>query len=456
MTPMPTIPTVDQARLWQAHLDMAAIGATPEGGSNRPALSAEDAAARALLLSWCEPLHLHVERDGIGNLFLRRAGREQRPAIAFGSHLDTVPTGGRFDGVFGVLAGLEVLRTLDAAGVVTAAPLELVVWTNEEGSRFPPAMMGSRVHAGDLPLDRALTTPDDAGVTVAEALAETFQIGFLTPGPRDWAAWIELHIEQGPVLEQHGLEHSSDAVGRAAVGIVTGTVQARYFQLTITGEASHAGPTTMDRRRDSLAAAAEMILAVEQIGLSGEPGGRSSAAWISNTPNARGAVPSQTRLHCDVRHEDPARAAAMEAAARIAWTAIAARRGVQLEIDPYAIFGPARFDAELGALLREVAGERQLRVRDMVAAAGHDSVMIAPLCPSAMLFVPSRGGVTHNPAEYTAPEHLAQGAQVLLDAVTRLATNAARLATNAARLATQRCAAGELTLFGPGPSVTGQ
>jgi len=164
-----------------------------------------------------------------------------------------------------------------------------------------------------------------------------------------------------------------------------------------------------------------MILATEQIGLSGEPGGRSSAAWISNSPNARGAVPSQTRLHCDVRHEDPARALAMETAARIAWTAIAARRGVTLDVDAYATFGPARFDPALGVLLRDAASARQLPVRDMTAAAGHDSVMIAALCPSAMLFVPSRGGITHNPAEYTAPEHLAQGAQVLLDAVMRLA-----------------------------------
>jgi len=404
-------PTINQARLWQTHLDMAAIGATPEDGSDRPALSADDAAARALLLSWCEPLHLHLERDGIGNLFLRRPGREPRPAVAFGSHLDTVPTGGRFDGVFGVLAGLEAIRALDDAGVTTMAPLELVVWTNEEGSRFPPAMMGSRVHAGELPLDRALMTADDDGVTVGDALAETFQIGFLTPGPRDWAAWIEAHIEQGPVLEQCA----------AAIGVVTGTVQARYFQLTVTGEASHAGPTAMDRRRDSLAAAAEMILATEQIGLSGEPGGRSSAAWISNTPNARGAVPSQTRLHCDVRHGDPARAAAMEAAARVAWSAIAARRGVQLDIDCYATFGPTRFDPTLGALLHEVAAARQLPARDIIAYAGHDSVLIARLCPSAMLFVPSRGGISHNPAEYTEPEHLAQGAQVLLDTVIRLA-----------------------------------
>ncbi|GAC1487934.1 MAG: hypothetical protein NVS2B11_13450 [Acetobacteraceae bacterium] len=178
-------PTIDPARLWQAHMDMAAIGATPEGGSNRPALSAAEGEARALLLHWCAPLGLAVHRDGIGNLFLRRPGTVPRPAVAFGSHLDTVPTGGRFDGVFGVLAGLEVLRTLHDAGVATASPLELVVWTNEEGSRFPPAMMGSRVHAGVLGLDRALTTADDSGETVAEALAETFQIGLAPPAPRD-------------------------------------------------------------------------------------------------------------------------------------------------------------------------------------------------------------------------------------------------------------------------------
>ncbi len=404
-------PAIDPARLWQTHMEMAAIGATAAGGSDRPALSAADAAARTLLLHWCAPLALALHRDGIGNLFLRRAGTQARPAIAFGSHLDTVPTGGRFDGVFGVLAGLEVLRSLHDAAVQTAAPLELVVWTNEEGSRFPPAMMGSRVHAGTLPLEQALLTADDAGETVAEALAETFQIGLAPPGPRDWAAWLEPHIEQGPVMEAAG----------ATIGVVTGTVQARYFQLVVTGEPSHVGPTTMDRRRDSLAAAAEMILAAERVGLAGEPGGRSSAAWLQNAPNVRGAVPSITRLHLDVRHEDPARAAAMEAELLGAVEAIAARRGVLVAVDPYATFGPVRFDPGLGAMIRTAAEARQMPVRDMVASAGHDSVLIAPLCPSAMLFVPSQGGITHNPAEYTSPEHLAAGAQVLLDVVLRLA-----------------------------------
>lgn len=403
-------PKINPTRLWQSHLDMARIGPTPEGGSNRPALSAPDAEARALLLHWTTPLNLTLDRDAIGNLFLHRPGTNPtRPAIAFGSHLDTVPTGGRFDGVFGVLAGLELLRTLQ--NTQTQAPLELVVWTNEEGSRFPPAMMGSRVHAGTLPLETALTTQDDDGITVAEALVDHAQLGLTRPAPRNWAAWLEPHIEQGPILE----------ATNTPIGIVTTTVQARYFHLTLTGTPSHTGPTTMDRRQDSLAAAAEIILATEQLGIQAEPQGRTSAAWIQNHPNVRGAVPAQTRLHLDLRHENPAQAAAMEARLRAAIAEITTRRRIQAHVDPYATFGPVTFDPTLNALLRTHAADQGLTTRDMIAAAGHDSVLIAPLCPSAMLFVPSQAGITHNPAEYTGPEHLAQGAQLLLDTVLHLA-----------------------------------
>jgi beta-ureidopropionase / N-carbamoyl-L-amino-acid hydrolase len=407
-----TPPTIDADRLWDAHMQMARIGATAEGGSNRQALSAEDRDARALLLSWCTPLGLHFEQDAIGNMFLCREGTDPAAgAVAFGSHLDTVPTGGRFDGVFGVLAGLEVMRALDATGHKTRAPLELVNWTNEEGSRFRPAMMGSRVHAGDMALEAALAVVDRHGISVDRALRTSGQAGLLAPSPRGWSCWLEAHIEQGPVLEAEA----------ADIGIVTGTMQARYLQLLITGEPSHVGPTTMDRRRDSLAAAAEIILAVERLALAAEPHGRASATWIENAPNARGAVSAVTRLHCDVRHEQADRAIAMENDLRAAIAAIAARRTVKIELDPYATFGPVQFNPRLSALLREKAAHRQLATRDIVAAAGHDSVLISNLCPSAMLFVPSRGGITHNPREYTAPEHLAQGAQVLLDAVLELA-----------------------------------
>ncbi|WP_428487413.1 hydantoinase/carbamoylase family amidase [Rhodopila sp.] len=406
------IPDVNADRLWQSIIDMAEIGPIPGNGNCRMALTPEDTAARALFLRWCQPLGLRHEQDAIGNMFLRRAGTDAAvPAVAFGSHLDTVPTGGRFDGTAGVLAGLEVLRALEDAGLRTKAPLELVNWMNEEGSRFHPAMMGSRVAAGALSLDAALAVTDNAGISVAHALAESGQAGPLSPMPRDWTAWLELHIEQGPVME----ETSTD------IGIVTGTMHARYFNLTIVGEPSHVGTTAIGRRRDSLAAAAAVILAVEQIALTAEPDGRASATWIENTPNARGNVAHITRLHCDVRHNEAARSVAMEASLRQALSEITARRQVHIDIDPYATFGPILFDAGLGALLRRKANDRQLTTRDMTAAAGHDSVFVAPLCPSAMLFVPSVAGITHNPAEYSTKEQVARGAQVMLDAVLDLA-----------------------------------
>ena len=405
-------PTINADRLWQSIMRIAEIGPTQEGGSNRMALTPEDTAARKLFLDWCHAANLTFAQDAIGNMFLRRAGTDPTAhAVAFGSHLDTVPTGGRFDGVFGVLAGLEVMRTLNEAGIRTRAPLELVNWTNEEGSRFRPAMMGSRVHAGDLALETALATTDDHGVSVEQALRDSGQAGALTPSPRGWACWLEAHIEQGPVMEASSTD----------IGIVTGTMHARYFQLTVTGEPSHVGPTAMDRRRDSLAAAAEAILAIERIALAAEPQGRASATWIENFPNARGNVANVTRLHCDVRHEVAARAIEMDTALRAALDEIASRRQVKIEVDPYATFGPILFDQTLCNVLRRKAEDRQLSVRDMTAAAGHDSVLVAPLCPSAMLFVPSVDGITHNPREYSTPEHIARGAQVLLDAIVELA-----------------------------------
>ena len=207
----------------------------------------------------------------------------------------------------------------------------------------------------------------------------------------------------------------------AEIGIVTGTMHARYFQLVVTGEPSHVGPTEMNRRHDSLAAAAEVILAVERIGLAAEPGGRASASWIENIPNARGNVSHITRLHCDVRHNAADDAISMEASLRQALTEIAKKRGMRIDVDPYTTFGPVLFDVGLGELLRHKAMNRQLSTRDMVAAAGHDSVLMAPLVPSAMLFVPSVAGITHNPKEYSTREQLARGAEVLLDAVLELA-----------------------------------
>src|SRR3984957_2701325 len=319
-------PSINPDRLWRSVMEIAEIGPTQEGGSCRLALSSEDTRARAMFLGWCKQLNLRFEQDASGNMFLRREGREPTAApVAFGSHLDTVPTGGRFDGVFGVLAGLEVMPALDEAGVRAPAPLQPVNWPNEEGRRFRPAMMGSRVHAADMALEDALAITDDEGIRVDEALQASGQAGPLTPSPRGWGCWLEAHIEQGPVMEATG----------ADIGVVTGTMHARYFQLAVIGEPSHVGPTTMDRRRDSLAATAEIILAVERIALAAEPSGRASATWIENFPNARGNVANITRLHCDVRHEHAERAVAMEHDLRAALDGIAKRRRVTIDVDPY-------------------------------------------------------------------------------------------------------------------------
>ncbi len=272
-------------------------------------------------------------------------------------------------------------------------------------------MMGSRVHAGSMTLETALAVADDRGITVGQALRSSGQAGPLTPSPRGWSCWLEAHVEQGPVLEAEA----------ADIGIVTGTMHARYLQLTITGEPSHVGPTTMDRRHDSLAAAPRSSWRSNGLPMLRSRTAVPRRAGSRTAPNARGAVSAMTRLHCDARHEAADRAVAMERELRASIAAIAARRRVNVDIDPYTTFGPVAFDTRLSALFADAAAVRQLATRDIIAAAGHDSVLIAPLCPSAMLFVPSQDGITHNPREYTAPAQLARGAELLLDVILELA-----------------------------------
>ena len=285
-------------------------------------------------------------------------------------------------------------------------------WTNEEGSRFRPAMMGSRVFASDMLLEDALAITDDAGISVAQALRDSGQAGPLTPSPRGWACWLEAHIEQGPVME----------AGGADIGIVTGTMHARYFQLTVTGEPSHVGPTTMDRRRDSLAATAEIILAIEQH----RAAGRAARPCLGELDRELSQCAGQRRE----RHTAALRCAARGCGAGGGDGASVAR-GDRRDCRAAGRAGGHRSRTRRsgrlcstrgwGRCCATAAASRQLATRDMIAAAGHDSVLVAPLCPSAMLFVPSVGGITHNPREYSTPEQLARGAQVLLDAVVALA-----------------------------------
>lgn len=402
-----TLPRIDRDRLWQRYREIAAIGAPSACGRLRPAFSAEAAAAEALVAGWCAPLAPISSRDSIGNLFFRQAGHEVRArAVALGGHLDTAPNGGHAAGGIGVLSALEVLAALADAKHVGRAPIELAVWVNGCGSRFRPGLMGSRVHAGDLPLAAALASNDAAGVNLAQAMLDRGVAGDIPPGLRKWACWLELAAERGALLAAH----------RQDVGIVTGAAAVRGFRLTVTGEPGDAGSSPLDTRSDSLAAAAAAILAVERAGQTGEPRGRSACTWIENLPNAAGAVPTTTRLDCELRHADAARLDLMESSLREALHDIVSRRNVGIDIEPDLRLDSVQFDTSLTDLLRRKSRVRRFATRDMLDAAGHDAAILARLCPAAMLFVPE-----FSPDDSNAADRLAQGATVLLDTVLELA-----------------------------------
>ena len=406
-----TPPRVNRDRLWSALMEIGRIGETPDGGCRRLALTQEDAQARALLTQWAQAAGCAVSSDAIGNLFLRRSGaQDDAPAVAMGSHLDTVRTGGKFDGVLGVIAGLEALRVLHETGARTRAPVELVVWTNEEGARFSPMTMGSSVFVGDITLDFALAQRDPDGVSVAEALARTGLAGDRR-GSHPLAAYLELHVEQGPLLKEGG----------EAIGVVTGSFRAHYFVASITGEAGHVGPALMEHRRDAFAAAAELTLAIERIGRARGRDGRSNAPHVEVYPNARGVIPASARLSCDVRHADPAEVERMEEELRAAARDIAARRGVGVAVERYFQFGPLACDGSMADLVRRQADALGLRRRDLLTVASHDAVPMMRFCPTALFFVPSETGVSHNPTEFSTPDQCGDGADVLLNAVLELA-----------------------------------
>ena len=398
---------VDGDRLWDSLMRMAGIGALPGGGCRRLGLTPEDSAGRALLVGWAKAMGCGIGRDRVGNLFVRRPGtRPDLPPVMMGSHLDTVMTGGRFDGVLGVLGGLEVMRALDDAGVGTERTLELVVWTNEEGARFAPGNTGAFAFSGKYTLEQALAHTDLDGTRVGDALAALGEAGDEPVGGRPVEAHFELHVEQGPYLERAGVP----------IGVVTGTYTVRYFNLTITGDAAHLAQPLGDRR-DALVGAAEAILAIRRVGALHGEGGRSNASWIEVFPNVRGTVAATVRMSCDVRHADPEVARVMAADLHAAIEDAARRSGVAMELEPFHQFGPVLFDADLVNLLRETARRRGHGFQDIVTVAGHDAIALAPILPSAMIFVPSAGGVSHNEREYTDPASCAAGADVLLHAV---------------------------------------
>ena len=390
---------VDQDRLWADLVETGSIGAK-DGGVCRLTLGAEDKAVRDWFAQRCVELGLRLSVDGVGNMFALRPGKTDLPPIAMGSHLDTQPTGGRFDGILGVLAGLEVMRVLEDSGYVTHAPLMVVNWTNEEGSRFQPSMLGSGVYCGLHDVAFADMRTDDAGIRFGDALDAIGYRGLAT-GVK-LAAMFELHIEQGPLLEAE----------RAQIGVVQGVQGCRWYEALVTGAAAHTGTTPMALRQDALVASAHLVLAVEALAGS-EVGGVSSVGFLEVSPNSTNVIPETVRLRVDLRHPDDAALDRMEEGLN---RAIAASNR-PVELTRLSRTDAVQFDAECIASVRHAVEKSGFEARDMVSGAGHDAQHLAPLLPTTMIFVPSVDGVSHNPAEYTAPADCAAGAQILLDAV---------------------------------------
>lgn len=398
---------IDAERLWGDLMRTAEIGGTPDGGIARLTLSEEDRRVRDWLRAQCDALGLAMIVDEAGNMFATRPGaRPDLPAIAMGSHLDTQPTGGKFDGVLGVLAGLEVLRTLDAAGYQTEAPLMLVNWTNEEGSRFSPAMLGSGIWAGVYDREYGDARADVTGDTFGASLDRIGYRGEVKAGAVRFGAMFELHIEQGPILEAEGRQ----------IGVVQGIQGMRWFDLTMTGVAAHTGSTPMGMRRNALLGMARVIEGIDRIA-SSHADAVGTIGFLDVSPNSHNVIPGKVRATVDLRHPSDAVLDRMEA--EVASLVREAAGAVELEysFEPISRTAAVAFDPACIASVRAGAKAAGYTTRDIISGAGHDAAHAAAVAPTTMIFVPCAGGLSHNPAESAESHECAAGAQVLLEAV---------------------------------------
>lgn len=408
---MPSNLRIDPERLWSSLMHTAAIGGTAKGGINRQTLTADDATVRTWFKGEAEALGAHVTVDEVGNMFALRPGKRTDLApVALGSHLDTQPTGGKFDGNLGVLAGLEALRTLIRAGYETNAPILIVNWTNEEGARFAPAMLGSGVFAGLYSRTEADAIADIDGVTFGDALDRIGWRGKAKAGAIPLSAYLELHIEQGPILEAE----------EKTIGVVTGVQGARWYQLIITGQESHAGTTPMPRRRDAMLACGRLIAEVRRIALANAPIAVGTVGRVEVKPNSPNVVPGEVTMTVDLRHHVDATLEEMETALRSAIQRIGGEEKV--DIATTLLHNPAavRFHPTCVEAVRSAAQAQGYAHRDIISGAGHDAVHLSRVTPTAMIFVPCKDGLSHNEAESTTLEQCAAGAQVLLEAALSL------------------------------------
>lgn len=397
---------INGARLWKTIMEMAEIGGTPDGGVRRLAFTDLDRRGRDRFAEWARADGFQVTVDPAGNLFVRRPGtRTDLPPVLVGSHLDTQPSGGKFDGIYGVLAGLEVLRSLNAAGIKTLRTVEVVNWTAEEGVTFKP-MLGSRIFTGVLPLDEAYALTDPDGRTLSECLRTIGYLGDRPFFPENVHAYFELHIEQGPVLEHE----------KRQVGVVTGAIGQRWYDVVLRGLETHAGPFPMSMRRDALMGAAEIALAARAIGCT-DSDGRATVGVLTVSPGSRNVVPGKVDMTVDLRHPDAATLEDFDRRFRTACAETATRHGLEIDVLERVKIPAIRFHPVLVDRVRAAATSMGASSMDMVSGAGHDACNMALAVPTTMVFIPCKGGLSHNVAESATPADVSMGCNVLAQAV---------------------------------------
>ncbi|GGA91492.1 Zn-dependent hydrolase [Agarivorans gilvus] len=402
---------INSDRLWDSLMEMAKIGGTEKGGCKRLALTDLDKQGRELYIKWAEEAGCSVKVDAIGNIMCTRPGEDMSLApVGTGSHLDTQPTGGKFDGVFGVLAGLEVVRSLNDQNIKTKHPVEISVWTNEEGSRFAPAMMGSGVVSGRFGLQEILDTTDVDGLRLGDELE---RIGFAGETPvtgRKFHAFFETHIEQGPYLEAENKQ----------IGVVTGGQGQRWYNATLLGRESHAGTTPMHLRCDALLASTQLIQKVEDIAKAHAPG-CGTVGFMQVVPNSRNTIPGKIEMSIDLRHPLDEELSAMDKALSEAIAEIESATGVAIQLDPFWYYEPIHFDENCVNAVRKAANDLGYSNMDIIAGAGHDACYVSDFAPTSMIFTPCLNGISHNEIESTTQEECEAGCSVLLNAIVTMA-----------------------------------
>jgi beta-ureidopropionase / N-carbamoyl-L-amino-acid hydrolase len=403
---------IDGSRLWASLMELAAIGATPKGGVCRLTLTDLDKRGRDLVTRWAREAGMTVTIDRIGNGFMRRPGRNLHlPPVMTGSHIDTQPTGGKFDGNYGVLAGIEVVRTLNDHGIETEAPIEVAFWTNEEGSRFVPVMMGSGVFAKAFTLEHAYAATDTAGLTVKGELERIGYLGAEEPGAHPLGSYFETHIEQGPVLEDNNI----------TIGVVTGVLGIRWYDCVVTGMEAHAGPTPMALRKDALQVATklmqEVVACAHRHPQDSVNHGRGTVGMVQVFPNSRNVIPGNVKFSIDLRNASDALCDAMDADIRAVAARLAAESGLSIVITPVSAYPAQPFHADCVDAVARAADQLGYSNMRVVSGAGHDAVYMARLAPAGMIFIPCKDGISHNEIEDAKPEHITAGCNVLLHAM---------------------------------------